>query len=156
MTHTPRTDNEYQLGFNNQRYVRVDFARQLERELAQARTPVQADTDKLLPCPFCNASLSLMVVHTHRRLGRPARYRVLCGGCGCQSDTFTKREPAIAAWNTRVPAAPGMVMVPVEPTEAMLNVIMQTAVCMESEKYDAQRIYAELLKAAEPGAGRKG
>jgi len=76
---------------------------------------------ELLPCPFCGSEAVLR--------GQDApEYWVACPGIGCEANTesFSSKNAAIAVWNARTTPA-GWVLVPVEPTEAMLTAAYDAA-----------------------------
>lgn len=104
----------------------------------------------LLPCPFCGGTDLRPFVD--QAVGMSDSHGIQCNGCDC-AITGPERdtpEAAIAAWNRRhVPA--GMVVVPVEPTEAMvLAAPGRTNQATEESMYHG--IYRAMLAAAQEDA----
>lgn len=107
----------------------------------------------ILPCPF----VADHIVHLQDAgcFLHGAAWRVWCDGCGIYGPTRKTGAEAIAAWNTRR-AAPDMVLVPVEPTEAMLEraYLCDPLSCDFNEKatalYCYKHIWEAMLAASKP------
>lgn len=95
-------------------------------------SPIAGDREALLPCPFCLQSTATMYPPTcdKRAPYNPADrafpvVRCRCGAEKCGTDWDQSGNSAIRAWNHRAallePVGEGWVMVPKEPTEAMLR-----------------------------------
>ena len=73
---------------------------------------------KLEPCPFCGSG----VLHKNNPEKMGYTFFVSCGFCDCRGACLPTEQGAVEAWNTRAAAIPeGYVVVPVEPTEAMIK-----------------------------------
>lgn len=87
-----------------------------------------ADKDPgLLPCPFCASSDVRLFEHVCFDAKPQVYKRVQCNNC--------KAENELSKWNTRpAPHSSGMVLVPVEPTEAMIKAGSQYVGAFNTEK----------------------
>lgn len=75
-------------------------------------------TTELLPCPFCGTDEFLML--SNSLLGEHSFWQVECG-CHASGAPEVLRENAIKVWNSR-PLPDGYAIVPVDPTEAMVEI----------------------------------
>lgn len=121
-------------------------------------SPIAGEREAMLPCPFCGCA-DIFIEPDERGSGGQwvAPIHVGCMACKCEQCEDEEAE-AIAAWNRRAallePVEEGWVMVPKEPTEAMLDAACDVA---DVEFYgrknvheDIRREWAAMLNAASP------
>jgi Lar family restriction alleviation protein len=94
-------------------------------------TPAELAAPELLPCPFCGTAPRIIRTRDQSLWSYDdvEKTQVYCSGCDVATDyTEEGQDPeAIEKWNTRATLAAsstapaGFVLVPVEPTEAMLT-----------------------------------
>lgn len=65
---------------------------------------------ELKPCPFCGSGNVLGGKSDDDGNG----FAVWCAGCGVMTNIYATPDEAETVWNTRAPAAPGMVWQPIE------------------------------------------
>lgn len=109
-------------------------------------------TEKLKPCPFCGGEAKAI---TPTSGSAPYVLCVRCHAGGPVSSSSTMPE-AITAWNTRPSVVfEGFKLVPVEPTEAMLDAGADEVWPGGSKPAyafaDARRVYAAMLLASQEG-----
>ncbi len=94
--------------------------------------PIVSDTVELLPCPHEHEQRVLGLSIVPLALGNAPRWHVRCLDCGASGPRTGTEQTAVEAWNTRSPLshrasptygepAADWVMVPREPTEAMIE-----------------------------------
>ena len=117
---------------NHQKFERaVVLSRQLERELAEARfSPLGDNHHNALACPYCNPNGRLVDSTTPRRAqGREMKLAQVIEEMKswAEDEYATPAGGRIAKWVVAIEASPsspipeGMVLVPREPTEAMID-----------------------------------